>query len=191
MKKKLNIVLAAACMLAAAIYLPSCQKDAQKKEITQIEAGATTARDRAGSGSVAAAKDLEYSLTDVTVELTDEGRESIIATEQSEVVKIGENLYRTVKPSGPVQPYDPILCDGMTYSQVWADISRRYNNFIHSSAGINAQNLANALCRPVFICISNCAVSVMYAIQPTRRCITLAEYVRADRIPAQLAVEQP
>ena len=197
MKKRLNIVLAAACLLASSVYLSGCQKESQKSESTpqqqQHAVVQNTTNAARTSSSSARSDDPQYSFTDVTVSLTDEGRKALLENAQSEIRQTGETSYITVQTGGGTTnpPYDPIICDGMTYSQVWADINQKFQNFLNSTAGHNAKNMANALCRPVGICISNCAVAVIYLIQPDRPCYILAEYLSADRIKAQMVKEMP
>ncbi|RAJ10727.1 hypothetical protein LX64_00333 [Chitinophaga skermanii] len=108
----------------------------------------------------------------INVFVNEVGYNQLITARSSQIVANGNDFYQTVPgtgtgPVGPVEPWDPIICDGKTYSQLWADITNKWNAWRTSPSGIAAQNWANANCKPVFYCVENCMVAVMYVIEPT------------------------
>jgi hypothetical protein len=173
MKRKLNLFLALACLFSG-LFLASCEKSSLKEnERPALEISASTK-----PGDEGLAEGREYKMTDVTVELTDVGREQLIRDGYSTIRKTGSLTYITDINDNPWEPYDPIICDGMTYSQIWDDIRTKFNNFMNSPQGQSAKAYANATCRPARICIANCDYQV-------------AEHVAVSKLSAQFVEEAP
>ncbi|RAJ10726.1 hypothetical protein LX64_00332 [Chitinophaga skermanii] len=115
----------------------------------------------------------------VTVKVDAIGIEQLKSAKLSAVQEVSKNYFVTIPgtgPVGPVEPWDPIICDGMTHSQLWADISTRYNNWRNSAAGAAAQQWANQTCQPYMICFANCGLAVLYAIEPTNWKCNIAQW---------------
>jgi hypothetical protein len=189
MKSKLNLLMAAACLLSSTFFLASCEKSSLKENAPQ---SAETRLSTKGGEELSEGR--EYKMTDVVVELTDEGREQFRRESYATIRQSGDNTYRTIiYGGGPWPPVEPIICDGMTASQLWADIMTRWNNFKNSPQGQSAQAYANATCKPVGICIANCGVAVAFLLPPSIPCATynLDEYIAASAIRAQLVEEAP
>jgi hypothetical protein len=185
MKRSLNQFLATV-MLASALAFSSCTKDsATAPEPATVEA--------AGIGSSAQSSESsesgEYTFRDVEVELNDVGRENLISLGYSRMRPKADDIYVT-DVNNPWEPYDPILCDGMTYSQLWNDIWQRQANFLNSPQGQALKAQANATCRPVRYGISNCGVCVLFLLMPDRLCYDVAEEIaHTTRMKAQLVIE--
>lgn len=182
MKRQFNQFLAVV-MLVSALTFSGCTKDSATasgpEKIEAAEIG-SSARSSASSGA------REYTFHDVRVELNDIGRRNLISTGHSRIKQNAAGTYVT-DVNDPWEPYDPILCDGMTYSQVWADIMQKWNNFLNSPQGQAAQAYANSTCRPVYYCICNCALCVMFVLQPDRPCYELADELNSvSAVKAQL-----
>lgn len=190
MKKQINLVLAAACLLASSLYFSSCQKDIRKPEQARVETTTAPAQSSFGAraGAAEASESDGYTLTAATVELTDEGRENLIASKRSEMKQTGELSFLTIRGGGNTYdpPLEPIICDGMTRSQLWMDIDQKLANFVNSPAGQAMQARANATCQPQFYGICNCYICMLCMMLPNRPCFSLEEAVRADRIDMTL-----
>jgi hypothetical protein len=187
MKRKFNQFLAAV-MLVSALTFSGCTKDSAPAPESKTAGAAEIGSSAKASTSSSEAR--EYTFYDVEVELNDIGRKNLIEKGYSRMKQKADGGYITDVNNPWDPPYDPIICDGMTYSQLWADIMNRWNNFKNSPQGQNAQNYANATCRPVYYCICNCGVCVMFIIEPTRRCYVLAEELNSvSAVKAQLIAE--
>lgn len=187
MKRRFNQFLAVV-MLASALAFSGCTKDSttasgpEKAEAAEIGSSAKS--------STSSAEAKEYMLREIQVEMNDVGRRSLL---ENGYTRLGQNdagMYLPV-PNDPTEPYDPILCDGMTYSQVWQDITNKWNAFKNSPMGQQAQDYANATCKPVYYCICNCAVCVMFVIHPTKRCYEYVDVLQQTKaLKANLIIEQ-
>lgn len=187
MKRNLNQFLAAV-MLVFALTFSSCTKDsATTSGSSTVEAAAIGSSAKSSTSSEAR----EYAFHDVEVELNDIGRRNLLENEHSRIKQKADGGYVT-DVNDPWEPYDPIVCDGMTYSQLWADIIQKWNAFKNSPQGQSAQNYANSTCRPVYYCICNCGLCVMFVIQPTRRCYEFADVLNSvNAVKAQMIAEAP
>jgi hypothetical protein len=188
MKSKFNFIVALACLLSSGLFLASCEKSSLKEN--EPQALQTSASSKTGDDDISETR--EYKLTDVTVELNDEGREQLIREGHSPIKQTGDLSYITIKNT-PWDPYDPVICGGLTASQIWPDIMTKFNNFMNSPQGQAAKAYANSTCRPVPVCIDNCALAVMFLIQPDVRCAEydVAHYVAASKLSAQFVEEAP
>ncbi|ATL47184.1 hypothetical protein COR50_08300 [Chitinophaga caeni] len=124
----------------------------------------------------------------VRVDVTQDGIQQLVQNGYALIKETGPAMYMTIPigDTGPVDPDpgEPIICDGMTLSQLWADIDAQWNAWRTSPAGIAAQQHANKTCQPVGICISNCGLAVAFVLEPSPRwCATfeLAEYLERNR----------
>lgn len=177
----------AAVMLVSALTFSGCTKDSEKAPEPKVEAAEIGSSAKSTTSS---SEGREYMFRDVEVELNDIGRKNLIEKRYSRIKQNAAGTYVT-DVNDPWEPYDPILCDGMTYSQVWADIMQKWNAFLNSPQGQAAQAYANSTCRPVYYCICNCALCVMFVLEPERPCYELAdELAHTSVIKGQLIVEE-
>gem|GEM_PF-3351129 len=188
----MNLVLAAACLLASGLYLSGCQKDVRKPEQAQAETRTATPDKSfdARTSSTASSEDGGYTLAAATVDLNDEGRQNLLASKRSEMKQTGELSFLTIQGGGggtyDPDPVEPIICDGKTRAQLWMDIDQKLAAFVHSPDGIAMQARANATCQPQFYGVCNCFICMLCVMLPNRPCYNLEEAIRADRIDMTL-----
>lgn len=184
MKRSFSQFLAAV-LFVFAVSFSSCTKESSKSSGPEsVEATEVSSSSKSSSSSEAR----EYTLQGVDVELNDVGRRNLIESGYSRIRQNAEGTYVT-GGNDPVGPYDPILCDGMTLSQVHADVNQKWSDFKNSPQGQNAQNYANSICKPLYFCFCNCAVCVIYIMYPTRQCYDYAaEIQNTSRVKAQLVI---
>jgi hypothetical protein len=174
MKRKFNQFFATV-MLVSALAFSSCTKDAATPPgpETVEEAGIGSSAQTAASSESG-----EYTVREIEVELNDIGRRNILESGRSRAVQNAAGIYVT-DVNNPWDPWDPpiepIICDGMTYSQLWADIDQKLANLQNSPQWQDAKNRANATCRPVMFGVSNCGICMIGYILPDRNCFDLAE----------------
>ncbi|RAJ08819.1 hypothetical protein LX64_01473 [Chitinophaga skermanii] len=74
-----------------------------------------------------------------------------------------------IDDNGPVGPQpEPIICDGMTWKQLEADIFAQSDAYKLSAAYQQQLAVANATCIEQNYCIANCAMAYTFIIKPTR-----------------------
>lgn len=186
MKRSFNQFLAA-LLLVSALSFSSCTKDSAptpKPETTEAGTGSTA------KSSTSSSEAREYTVQDIEVELNDIGRSNLLETGRSRVVRNAAGIYVTDVNNPWEPPLEPIICDGMTYSQLWADIDQKLANLFNSPQGQALQAQANATCRPVFFGVCNCGICLLGMILPEDPCFDVAEELsNTTRLKAQLYIE--
>lgn len=189
MKRSFNRFLATA-MLVSALAFASCTKDSS----TSPAPAAT--EEAAGIGSSAqsstSSESGEYTVRDIEVELNDIGRRNLLESGRTRATQNAAGIYIPDVDNPWDPPLDPIICDGMTYSQLWADIDQKLQNLMNSPQGQALKAQANATCRPVFFGVCNCGICLIGMILPDRLCFDVAEELsHTTRVKAQLFEPAP
>lgn len=190
MKRSLNQFLAAA-MLVSVLSFTACTKDSATKPEPKTEEAAISGSSAQSAGS---SESGSFTVREIEVELNDIGRNNLLETGRSRAVQNAAGIYvtDTNNPNPWDPPMEPILCDGMTYSQLWKDIDQKLANLQNSAWWQNAKAQANATCRPVFFGVSNCGICMIGYILPDRPCFDIAvELSHTSRLTAQLIEETP
>jgi hypothetical protein len=180
-------------MLVSALSFASCTKDAATSPAPAKEEAAGIG---SSAQSSASSESGEFTVRDIEVELNDIGRRNLLESGRTRAVQRADGIYVTDvnNPWGPWDPpMEPIICDGMTYSQLWADIDRKLANLFNSPQGQALQAQANATCRPVFFGVCNCGICLIGYIMPEPPCgVDIAEELsHTTRIKAQLFEPAP
>ncbi|RAJ08818.1 hypothetical protein LX64_01472 [Chitinophaga skermanii] len=113
----------------------------------------------------------------------DTKREQTIIISPESVSFIHKNHFALLKPSGdgvtsytipvvdhgPVDPVlDPIICDGMTASQLYDDMIAKWQAYKLTAEYAAKLAVANATCQVQLVCIGNCGMAGTFFIEPTR-----------------------
>lgn len=175
-------------MLVSALTFSSCTKDSAIAPEATVEATALGSSKASTSSSEAR----EYTSHEVEVELNDIGRENFISSGHSRARLRTAGIYVTDVNNPWDPPLDPIICDGMTYAQLWNDIYQKSSNFLNSPQGQALKAQANATCRPVFYGMSNCGLCVFFMLLPDQRCFDVAQELSyISKIKAPMIEEAP
>lgn len=171
-------------MLVSVLSFTACTKDSTSKPEPAAEEAAISGSSAQSAGS---SESGEVTVREIEVELNDIGRNNLLETGRSRAVQNAAGIYVTDVNNPWDPPMEPIICDGMTFSQLWKDIDQKLANLQNSAWWQNAKARANATCRPVFFGVSNCGICMIGYILPDRPCFDIAvELSNTTRLKAEL-----
>ncbi|RAJ08723.1 hypothetical protein LX64_01377 [Chitinophaga skermanii] len=121
--------------------------------------------------------------TPVKIYLEEKGKEYYRQLGFTPVSPISGGFESGIGPEEPVivgpwpVPIRGIICDGMTLAQLQADLAARWERFKTTRRYAELLRIANETCEPQPVVISNCGLSRVYFVQPTRFCGSIDPYI--------------